>query len=270
MPVWRKSNRYQDKVTTDHTGRNRVRSYLEKGPPCADASGSSLASPDSETIPNKLVLVAHGLSGDLQRLADMKISMYWDPCSSCGFHSCPELPNNMFLVDTAIYERTLFNTGERPAMLDPKTGKLRQPNSTFSLENVLRTLTDTEPDGRQVAIRLPDCMMHNSGNDAFMCLFALQKLLEPGGTKVPSVKKGWIGRPGAGPHSTGGLINDKSIPVAYTGFAVVGSRYDLAGEMTKIQMEARRRSKSPGPSHGASPVRRRSAGPTSGVWGNAK
>ena len=40
--------------------------------------------------------------------------------------------------------------------------------------------------------------MHNAGNDAMLCLFALQKLLDPAGTRAPSVKKGRVGRPGAG------------------------------------------------------------------------
>jgi hypothetical protein len=35
---------------------------------------SSLASPDSETVSNNLVLVAHGIGGDLARLEEMKIS----------------------------------------------------------------------------------------------------------------------------------------------------------------------------------------------------
>lgn len=36
---------------------------------------SSLVSPDSETTANNLVLVGHGLSHDIQRLEEMKISM---------------------------------------------------------------------------------------------------------------------------------------------------------------------------------------------------
>jgi hypothetical protein len=40
------------------------------------ATISSLASPDSETVPNQLVLVAHGIGGDLERLADLKVSEY--------------------------------------------------------------------------------------------------------------------------------------------------------------------------------------------------
>jgi hypothetical protein len=35
---------------------------------------SSLAAPDSETTANEMILVGHGISGDLERLADLKIS----------------------------------------------------------------------------------------------------------------------------------------------------------------------------------------------------
>lgn len=36
-------------------------------------------SPDSETIPNTLVLVAHGTTGDLRRLEEMRISKLLHP-----------------------------------------------------------------------------------------------------------------------------------------------------------------------------------------------
>jgi hypothetical protein len=42
-------------------------------------SHSSLASPDSEITANSLVLVAHGASGDLSRLEEMKISNHTIP-----------------------------------------------------------------------------------------------------------------------------------------------------------------------------------------------
>ena len=35
---------------------------------------SSLASPDSETVANTLVLVGHGINGDLKHMHEMKIS----------------------------------------------------------------------------------------------------------------------------------------------------------------------------------------------------
>lgn len=40
------------------------------------ATISSLASPDSETLPNQLILVGHGVGGDLDRLADLNVSKY--------------------------------------------------------------------------------------------------------------------------------------------------------------------------------------------------
>ena len=118
-------------------------------------------------------------------------------------------------------------------MPDPNTGKTRDQGTTLSLENLLlsftipmlrasspapslpaagteeQTQTSTPPDGpaqiqtqqqqiAQLPIVLPQCTMHNAGNDAMLCLFALQKLLDPAGTRVPSVKKGRVGRPGAG------------------------------------------------------------------------
>ena len=51
-------------------------------------ANSSLASPDSESTPNSLVLVAHNIQGDLARLEEMKISkskevqyLIVEPCS---------------------------------------------------------------------------------------------------------------------------------------------------------------------------------------------
>lgn len=56
-------------------------------------------------------------------------------------------------------------------MQDPRTGQLRAPGSTLSLGNLISSLN---VDAK--------CAMHNSGNDAFMCLFALQKLVDPENT----------------------------------------------------------------------------------------
>jgi hypothetical protein len=63
-------------------------------------------------------------------------------------------------------------------MADPRTGQPRIPGSTLSLSNLLASAN--------VDVQ---CTMHNSGNDALMCLFALQKLLDPENTVVPDVKK---------------------------------------------------------------------------------
>ncbi|KAF4579597.1 hypothetical protein EYR40_000222 [Pleurotus pulmonarius] len=180
---------------------------------------SSFASPDSEATPNNLVLVGHGIHGDLAKLEELKI----------------KLPHNMFVVDTALYERTLYNSGQRPAMSDPATGRPRAEGSALSLENLLHSLAiplpatpsipalangmvtgkvspkrgspvespSGTPNGHSSPIPPvmrpiipPGCVLNNSGNDAFMCLVALQMLLEPENLVPPSVKVGRIGRPG--------------------------------------------------------------------------
>ncbi|KAH9837383.1 uncharacterized protein C8Q71DRAFT_599256 [Rhodofomes roseus] len=121
---------------------------------------SSLASPDSETTPNSLVLVGHGLHEDLRRLQEMEI----------------KIPHNVLMLDTASYERQLFASGQRNAMTDP-SGKPRAPHSTLSLTNLIRSL----------GVDIP-WSMHNAGNDAMVCLLALQLLLEPEGTKMPKYR----------------------------------------------------------------------------------
>lgn len=116
---------------------------------------SSLVSPDAETTANSLVLVGHGVSSDIQRLEETKI----------------KIPHNVLIIDTASFERALFNAGERGTMHDPKTGKLRAQGSTLSLGGLLHSLGIDPP-----------CALHNAGNDAFLCLLALQKMMEPGTT----------------------------------------------------------------------------------------
>ncbi|KAF8572655.1 hypothetical protein K439DRAFT_1283613, partial [Ramaria rubella] len=114
------------------------------------ATISSLASPDSETLPNQLVLVAHVLGGDLDRLADLKV----------------KLPNNVLVIDTAAFERQLFSKGHRGSMIDTQTNKSRHPGTTLSLKNALRSLSAEL-----------GCTWHCSGNDAFGALLLLQLLL---------------------------------------------------------------------------------------------
>ncbi|KZT73254.1 hypothetical protein DAEQUDRAFT_703597 [Daedalea quercina L-15889] len=123
---------------------------------------SSFASPDSETTPNNLVLVGHGLHEDLRRLQEMEIN----------------IPRNVLLIDTAVFERQLFASGQRTAMTDP-SGKPRAGSSTLSLLNLINSL----------GVNVP-CTMHNAGNDAMMCLLALQLLLEPEGVKMPRCSPG--------------------------------------------------------------------------------
>lgn len=192
----------------------------------------------------------------------------------------PELPHNVLTIDTSSYERSLFASGLRPSMLDPKSGKLRMHGTTLSLENMLRSFAippltnDGTPDPHHQPIILPNCVMHNSGNDAFMCLFALQMLLEPG-TTPPSIKKGWIGRPGhmqtpvmltpplMGMSPSMGSMGMMGMPMMngvgmplhpFPGFGGVSpgtppSPYDLSGEFGQMQVgnsSSRPRSRSPG------------------------
>ncbi|KAJ6510384.1 hypothetical protein C8R45DRAFT_963918 [Mycena sanguinolenta] len=161
---------------------------------------SSLASPDSETTSNTLVLVAHGINGDLTRMEEMKI----------------KLPHNMLILDTAVFERALFAGGHRASMIDPNTStpgnpKPRGHGSTLSLENLLRSLpSPSDPHSHNPALQtqvlvpgqfpqpgamVPGVVLHNSGNDAFMCLYALQLLLQPEGTQAPVVQKKKAVRP---------------------------------------------------------------------------
>jgi hypothetical protein len=91
------------------------------------------------------------------------------------------IPSNVLVVDTTTFERQLFLAGRRPelAQLDPYNPQQpRQPGSTLSLTNLLRTF-GIEPERT--------CKMHNAGNDAFMALTALQLLLEPN-TKINELR----------------------------------------------------------------------------------
>jgi hypothetical protein len=106
----------------------------------------------------------------------------------------------MLVIDSMIFERLLYSNGSRGVFLDPKGDKPRSPNSNLSLEHLLYTFTiplspSPAPTGsdsilpKQMPIVLPNCTLHNAGNDALMCLFAFQKLLDPTSQAVPTVKK---------------------------------------------------------------------------------
>ena len=185
-----------------------------------------------------------------------------------------EIPHNVLVVDTASYERALYSGGYRGIMLDPKTNKSRTHGSTLSLENMLRSFTTSpltppapstpaapdsapasgSPPAPQTPIVLPNITMHNAGNDAFMALFALQMLLDPTHTQVPTVKKGRIGRQGLmssmhpmmAPSPSIGMgmgLQGTPIPVVGSyGMQIVSSPYDLADEFGQMKME---RSRSP-------------------------
>jgi len=142
---------------------------------------SGLAAPDSETTPNELILVGHGISGDLDRLADLKI----------------KLPRNCICIDTAVFERQMFATGLRGTMVDPN-GKARPQGTMLSLAKVIQSF----------GLSIP-CTLHNAGNDAFVCLWALQLLLEgPSKVKTP-ISRGPvpIGSPIMHEPPIGGLRN---------------------------------------------------------------
>ncbi|KAF9073769.1 hypothetical protein BDP27DRAFT_264875 [Rhodocollybia butyracea] len=224
---------YIDKVVNKHCptypwhyafGESQVISKF-KLPQVVQAVISSLASPDSETLPNNLVLVAHGASNDLARLEEMKI----------------KLPHNMLVIDTASFERRLYNQGLRPPMIDPKTNAERQPSSTLSLGNLLHSFAMTD------SIVLPNIKFHNSGNDALMSLFALQMLINPKGVKVPTPRHPAASRSNTNLRSS--TVQVLTVPQTfYSGYATVvptpngsmlaprSSAYDLSSEFGQMRL----------------------------------
>lgn len=139
-----------------------------KVPQIIQAIISSLASPDSETQANTVILVTHSATEDLLRLEEMKI----------------KLPHNLLVIDVTVYESCLFKAGLRGAMLDAKTGTPRQPGSLLSLRSILHSL------------HVPlDFILHNAGNDAFACLLAFQMLVDPKNTQPPAPR---VNPPGMG------------------------------------------------------------------------
>lgn len=116
------------------------------------------------------MLVAHGASGDLEILSQLQIGTPIVSLSLLFTHQ-PYLaiPKNVFVLDTTSFERQLFYAGRRPPILDPTTNLARQSGPTLSLENLLLSC----------GIDTGKIVFHNSGNDAFSALLALQTLLEP-------------------------------------------------------------------------------------------
>lgn len=140
-----------------------------KLPQIIQAVISSMASPDSETFVNNLVIVTQSATEDLRRMEEMKI----------------KIPHNVVVLDINAFEKSLFRAGKRGVMLDAKTGQPRQPNSTIPLSSLL------------LSLNFPvDYALHNSGNDAFACLLAFQKLLDPEGTRAPPLRIRTTGRSG--------------------------------------------------------------------------
>lgn len=170
-----------------------------------------------------------------------------------------------------VYERALYSAGLRAVMTDPKTEKTRLSGSSLSFENLLLSLTipfapnspnfDRQPLSPHPQplspVVLPQCTLHNAGNGALMCLFALQKLLEPTGTLVPCIKTR-----GPKPGIAGGLMINSAAAAGgsmkingrtpspnmhYPGFAFatlpisnstprLPSAYDLASEFGQMQI----------------------------------
>jgi hypothetical protein len=131
-----------------------------------------------------------------------------------------ELPHNMLVVDTAAYERQLFAQGQRGSMTDVKTGKPRSNGSVLSLDNVLRSL------GVDV-----QCTLHNSGNDAFLTMLALQLLVAPEGVNIPpAVGLGGLRRVSTMPMvstPSPGLPASFIPPIVHPGFLVPVSPHGI-------------------------------------------
>ncbi|KAG8716000.1 hypothetical protein FRC09_016118 [Ceratobasidium sp. 395] len=105
---------------------------------------SSLATPDSESVANSLVLVGHNISGDLDRLADLKI----------------KIPHNMLIVDTAV-------ASLRHAVFGPQLPR----------EAPLARLLAAQA-------RAPRCTLGNAGNDAWLALGAMIALIDRNATPL--------------------------------------------------------------------------------------
>ncbi|KIY66254.1 hypothetical protein CYLTODRAFT_423598 [Cylindrobasidium torrendii FP15055 ss-10] len=136
---------------------------------------SSLASPDSETNSNTLVLVTFGSSSHLlAKLEELGI----------------KLPSNVFVLDAQAYERTLFNQGFRGEMPS------RQPGMSMSLDNIIRSLLGVVGGvGGPIPIGGAMVTPHNTGNDAFLSLLAFQMLVEPDGVEIPNLSARKINTP---------------------------------------------------------------------------
>jgi len=92
-------------------------------------------------------------------------------------------------------------------MHDPKTGKLRAQGSTLSLGGLLHSLGLDPP-----------CALHNAGNDAFLCLLALQKMLDPDNTLMPDIDLRRLRKP----KHAGMGVGVPVAPVQLLGLTIVG------------------------------------------------
>jgi len=183
----------------------------------------------------------------------------------------------MLIVDTMVFERSLYSNGYRGViMLDPKGEKSRSSNSNLSLEQLLYTFTmpltpsspvsgSTSP--RQVPVAIPNCTLQNAGNHACMCLYGLQKLLEPASPNAPVLKK--FNKPNSVPMAmpfamqmpmqllVPPTMNRPGLSLNATPPGMQGhlqmqrpaSSYDLSSELGQMFMEHRRRSGDSTPTH---------------------
>lgn len=122
-------------------------------------------------------------------------------------HITLDIPDNVVVIDTAAFERRLYAEGRRGRMTT-QSGKPRAPSNIISLERLLKSL--------DVAI---GCKLHNAGNDAMLCLLALQLLLEPEGTQMPKYR-----RPGLDtviPCRQSTSTSKHDLPMLMTGLAIV-------------------------------------------------
>lgn len=112
----------------------------------------------------------------------------------------------------ATFERSLYATGAHGIISDPKTERPRTSSCTLNLEGLLRSIQQPQSHCPPVSannsssslpssttprlsppVIIPQCSLVNSGNEAFMMLFAFQMLLDPLGTRIPTVRKGALG-----------------------------------------------------------------------------
>ncbi|KAG8734760.1 hypothetical protein FRC10_011457, partial [Ceratobasidium sp. 414] len=119
---------------------------------------SSLATPDSESVANSLVLVGHNISGDLDRLAELKISK--------SRSQSVKIPHNMLVVDTAV-------ASLRHAVFGPQLPR----------EAPLARLLAAQA-------RAPRCTLGNAGNDAWLALGAMIALIDRNATPLNSATVG--------------------------------------------------------------------------------
>ncbi|PVF96103.1 hypothetical protein CPB86DRAFT_787394 [Serendipita vermifera] len=132
--------------TTSYVSKNQLMSIIQ-------TLFDSLSSPESDNQANEMVLVAHGASGDLERLSELKIN----------------IPGNVLVLDTTTFERQLLRIGRRRTSMDSILSAPRQAGSMLSLANLVASL----------GVDISRFVFHNSGNDAYATLLALQLLLEP-------------------------------------------------------------------------------------------